>query len=74
MNYVSAEALDVYKDYRTEFFNSNNVLKFVEESLLYEDMVLENNKISSRDKEILLGIMSTARIGAQYWGSILHNK
>lgn len=72
-NSISKEALDIYKDYQIEFANSNNVLNFIETSLLYEDMVLDNQSMTSIDRKTLLGMMSTARIGAQYWGAIFYN-
>lgn len=72
-NIVSAEGMNIYKMYYTTFYNKTNVLEFVNESILIEETVINNNKLSDNDKKLLFGIMSTARIGAQYWGRSLNN-
>lgn len=63
----------IYKMYYSTFYNKTNVLEFVNESISIEETVINNNNLSDNDKKILLGIMSTARIGAQYWGRSLNN-
>lgn len=62
----------IYKMYYSTFYNKTNVLEFVNESISIEETVINNNNLSDNDKKILLGIMSTARIGAQYWGRSLN--
>lgn len=65
--------MNIYKMYYTTFYNKTNVLEFVNESILIEETVINNNNLSDNDKKLLFGIMSTARIGAQYWGRSLNN-
>jgi len=67
LKYLTQEVQNVLYVYIKAFEASTSTSDFINYSINVEDLILNSTQLSSFEKMQVLSVMSTARIGIQYW-------
>lgn len=67
LDHLTQKVRDVLYVYIKAFESSTSTSSFINYSINVEDLILNSTELDSLDKMQVLSVMSTARLGIQYW-------